>query len=124
MTLHIHPTVSEVTDQQKNLTVSGETDILPLAFSEVRESDSIVRARSGQIIVIGGLMRQSRVDQDFGTPVLGKIPGVGSLFRSKQTSERMTELVILLKPVVVNDDSDWTKMADESLSRIRGTFGN
>ncbi|MEM9333746.1 MAG: pilus (MSHA type) biogenesis protein MshL [Pseudomonadota bacterium] len=124
VTLHIHPTVSEVTDQQKNLTVSGETDILPLAFSEVRESDSIVKARSGQIIVIGGLMRQSRVDQDFGTPVLGKIPGVGNLFKSKRTSEQMTELVILLKPVVVNDDSDWATLADESLSRLRGLSGN
>ncbi len=124
VTLHIHPTVSEVTDQQKNLTVSGETDILPLAFSEVRESDSIVKARSGQIIVIGGLMRQSRVDQDFGTPVLGKLPGVGALFRSKRTSEQKTELVILLKPVVVNDDRDWTNLANDSLSRLRGAGGN
>ena len=41
--LHIHPTVSEVTDQTKELTVSGETDALPLAFSEIRESDSIVQ---------------------------------------------------------------------------------
>ena len=57
--LHIHPTVSEVTDQTKELTVSGETDALPLAFSEIRESDSIVRAKSGQIIAIGGLMRNS-----------------------------------------------------------------
>ncbi|MEM6512218.1 MAG: pilus (MSHA type) biogenesis protein MshL [Pseudomonadota bacterium] len=124
VTLHIHPTVSEVTDQQKNLTVSGETDILPLAFSEVRESDSIVKARSGQIIVIGGLMRQSRTDQDFGTPVLGRLPGVGNLFRSKRTSEQMTELVILLKPIVVNDDKDWATLATDSLSRIRGTSGN
>ena len=57
--LHIHPTVSEVTDQTKELTVSGETDALPLAFSEIRESDSVVKAKSGQIIAIGGLMRNS-----------------------------------------------------------------
>ena len=119
VTLHIHPTVSEVTDQQKNLTVSGETDILPLAFSEVRESDSIVKARSGQIIVIGGLMRNSRFDEDFSTPVLGKIPGVGSLFKSKRSQERKTELVILLKPIVVDDDRVWTQLANESLNRLR-----
>jgi len=120
VTLHIHPTVSEVTDQQKNLTVSGETDILPLAFSEVRESDSIVKAKSGQIIVIGGLMRESRVDQDFRTPVLGRLPGIGNLFRSRSQTEQKTELVILLKPIVVDSDDDWRSVTGESLARMGG----
>jgi type II secretory pathway component GspD/PulD (secretin) len=58
--LHIHPTVSDVTDQQKTLRVRGQIDQLPLALSQIRESDSIVKARSGQVIVIGGLMRETR----------------------------------------------------------------
>lgn len=124
VTLHIHPTVSEVIDQQKVLTVSGETDTLPLAFSEIRESDSIVKARSGQIIVIGGLMRNSMKDESFGTPVLSKIPGVGNLFKSKRSIEQKTELVILLKPIVVDSDDVWTQMADESLQRVQQSFGN
>ena len=124
VTLHIHPTVSDVTDQQKVLTVSGETDTLPLAFSEIRESDSIVKARSGQIIVIGGLMRNSMIDESFGTPGLSKIPGVGNLFKSKRAVERKTELVILLKPIVINSDDDWTQMAGESMQRISDNAGN
>ena len=123
VTLHIHPTVSEVSDQQKILTVSGETDTLPLAFSEIRESDSIVKARSGQIIVIGGLMRNSTTDESFGTPGLSKIPGIGNLFKSKRSVERKTELVILLKPVVIDSDDDWTQMASESLQRIKQNTG-
>ena len=119
VTLHIHPTVSEVSDQQKILTVSGETDTLPLAFSEIRESDSIVKARSGQIIVIGGLMRNSMVDESFGTPGLSRIPGIGNLFKSRRAVERKTELVILLKPIVIDGDETWTRMADESLQRIK-----
>jgi MSHA biogenesis protein MshL len=119
VTLHIHPTVSEVTDQQKILTVSGETDTLPLAFSQIRESDSIVKARSGQIIVIGGLMRSSSVDEDFATPMLSKIPGVGALFKSTRSVQQKTELVILLKPIVVDNDAVWTRLAGESLSRVR-----
>ena len=119
VTLHIHPAVSEVTDQEKRLTVSGETDTLPLAFSQIRESDSIVKARSGQIIVIGGLMRSSSVDEDFGTPMLSNIPGVGKLFKSRRAVERKTELVILLKPIVVDSDKVWSKAASESLERIR-----
>lgn len=120
VTLHIHPTVSEVVDQQKNLTVSGETDILPLAFSEVRESDSIVKAKSGQIIVIGGLMRQTRVDENFGAPGLSRLPGIGGLFKSRRSEARKTELVILLKPIVVEDDADWGTVAHESYSRLGG----
>lgn len=117
--LHIHPTVSEVTDQIKALTVSGETDTLPLAFSVVRESDSIVRAKSGQIIVIGGLMRNSRRTATFSTPFLGSIPGLGRLFRSKRDIERKTELVILLRAIVVDDDRVWTDMTSAALDRIR-----
>jgi MSHA biogenesis protein MshL len=117
--LHIHPTVSEVTDQEKVLTISGETDSLPLAFSEIRESDSIVRARSGQIIVIGGLMRNSSRDETYSTPGLGSIPGIGRLFRSERSVERKTELVILLKPIVVDSDRIWSDLASESMDRIR-----
>ncbi len=124
VTLHIHPTVSEVTDQEKDLTVSGETDTLPLAFSQIRESDSIVKARSGQIIVIGGLMRNSMTDENFGTPGLSKIPGIGNLFKSRRSVERKTELVILLKPIVIDGDDAWTRMADESLQRIKRDSGH
>ena len=117
--LHIHPTVSDVTDQEKMLTIAGETDTLPLAFSEVRESDSIVKARSGQIIVIGGLMRNSSKEEVFATPVLGRIPGLGSLFRSERVVTRKTELVILLKPIVVDDPTAWADIAEQSLRRVR-----
>lgn len=119
VTLHIHPTVSEVTDQIKVLTISGQTDTLPLAVSKIRESDSIVRARSGQIIVIAGLMRTSSSEEVFATPVLSKIPGIGNLFKSKRAVERKTELVILLKPIVVDNDAVWTKMASDALQRIQ-----
>jgi MSHA biogenesis protein MshL len=118
--LHIHPTVSEVTDQNKVVTVSGESDALPLAFSEIRESDSIVKAQSGQIIVIGGLMRSSSRTENFGTPVLSKVPGLGKLFQSKREVETKTELVILLRPIVADSDEVWAAMANESLQRIQG----
>ena len=116
--LHIHPTVSEVTDQQKVITVSGESDTLPLAFSEIRETDTIVRAKSGQIIVIGGLMRTSSRTDVFGIPVLRHIPGIGKLFQSTREIETKTELVILLRPIVVDNDNVWAQVTDASLQRI------
>jgi MSHA biogenesis protein MshL len=116
--LHIHPTVSEVTDQVKELTVSGETDALPLAFSEIRESDSIVRANSGQIIAIGGLMRNALRNSERFTPWFGKIPGLKRVFASTRESEVKTELVILLRPIVVDEDADWPRIIQPAADRL------
>jgi len=114
--LHVHPTISEVTDQTKTLTVDGTVDTIPVALSQIRESDSIVKARSGQLIVIGGLMRQSVTKQDYKTPVLGDVPGLGRLFRSERDQTDTVELVILLRPLVVND-SDWPTLVSEPTQR-------
>jgi MSHA biogenesis protein MshL len=127
VTLHIHPTVSEVTDQTKVLTISGQTDTLPLAFSEIREADSIVKAKSGQIIAIGGLMRRASSRVDFSTPVLGRVPGLRRLFGSTREVEAVTELVILLRPIVVDDDEDWPhsmQPAADRLTALESARGN
>jgi MSHA biogenesis protein MshL len=117
--LHIHPTVSDVTDQTKTLTVAGITDSIPLAFSEIRESDSVVKAHSGQIIVIGGLMRNQRKRTDYQTPYLGSVPVLGNLFKSKHDEMRKTELVILLKPIVIGDDTDWSPLVESGVGAAR-----
>lgn len=118
--LHIHPTVSDVTERIKALTVSGTTDELPLAYSQIRESDSVVKAKSGQLIVIGGLMRSTRKASDYRTPLLGDIPGLGNLFRSQRKNEIKSELVILLRPVVVENDAQWDALVQAPLRRASG----
>jgi MSHA biogenesis protein MshL len=115
--LHIHPTVSQVTSNVQQLTVNGVADSLPLALSQVRESDSVVKARSGQLIVIGGLMQTTRTEQVYKLPGLGDIPVLGNLFRSTQRTEVHSELVILLRPIVLDDDEQWKKLIDEPLDR-------
>lgn len=117
--LHIHPTVSEVTDQTKSFTVAGQEETLPLAFSSVRQTDSFVRARNGQVVVIGGLMRESTTQRRFGTPGLSRIPVLGHAFGSRQEVSVKTELVILLRPTVVEDDESWQRSAADSLERLR-----
>lgn len=118
VTLHIHPSVSKVVDQQKNITVGGVSQQLPLARSTVRESDSIVRARSGQIIVIGGLMQDRTDDQDAKTPLLGDLPLVGGLFKHQKQASQKSELVILLRPLVVAGADDWTRELAQSQQRL------
>ncbi|BBO74770.1 pilus (MSHA type) biogenesis protein MshL [Desulfosarcina widdelii] len=118
VTLHIHPTVSEVTDQTKDITVAGQTQSLPLAYSTVRESDSIVSAASGQVVVIGGLMKSQQQKRDAGVPLLGRLPAIGSLFRQTQSIARKSELVILLRPLVVESGS-WERALSDSRQRFR-----
>ncbi|MEY8878188.1 MAG: type II secretion system protein GspD, partial [Leptothrix sp. (in: b-proteobacteria)] len=80
---------------------------LPLAASTVSETDSIVRVPDGQIVAIGGLMTQQQSRETTGVTGLGQLPVVGGLFRQTSTVQRKRELVILMKPSVIRDDSSW-----------------
>lgn len=111
--LHIHPVVSEVQDQLRVFTVGDENFSLPLALRSIRESDSIVRAANGQVIVLGGLMQENINNVDGKRPFIGDIPVVNTLFRTKNKSRTKTELVILLRPIVV-DDQTWREEVDRS----------
>lgn len=117
--LHVQPTISEVQDQTKLIVVGDRDYRLPLAVSAVRQSDSIVRARSGQLVVIGGLMQESQTRQNARTPLLGDMPLLGSLFRQTRNTGSKTELVILLRPTVVEDASTWDRAAQPRLEETR-----
>jgi MSHA biogenesis protein MshL len=116
--LHIHPVVSEVKDQLKVFTVGNENFSLPLALRGVRESDSIVKAANGQVIVLGGLMTEGSNNQDGKRPILGDVPILNSFFKTKNKSSSKTELVILLKPTVV-DDQVWKDQLQDSQSKMK-----
>ena len=119
--LHIHPAVTEVTDQTKSFTVSGELQELPLAFSSIRESDSIVRAKSGQVVVIGGLIQNDARDRSYGVPWISKIPLLGRLFEHSRIENKRTELVILLRPIVVNTNT-WKNRLDRTSARLEDVW--
>ncbi len=120
VTLHIHPSVSEVTERVKQISLSSNSQLnVPLALSMIRESDSIVRARSGQVVVIGGLMQNQTRDKKSSVPLLGDLPLIGGLFRHTQKVTRKSELVILLRPIVVDSDNVW---ADE-IQKVTTRFG-
>ncbi len=119
ITLHIHPTVSEVVDQNKQINAFGVDQSIPVAFSTIRESDSVVYASSGQLVVIGGLMQETIDKKESGVPVLSDIPGLGALFRHTKSISRKSELVILLRPQVIGSPLDWEASLDASRQRIK-----
>jgi MSHA biogenesis protein MshL len=116
--LHIHPAVSEVTQNSKAFKVADQEFSLPLAVSTIQESDNVVRAANGQIIVIGGLMKEGSTDEDASVPFLGDIPILGNAFKHKRVTRIKKELVILLKPTVVENGQVWETMMQESQDRI------
>ena len=113
--LHVHPSVSAVTTVNTVLNMGAQfgTFNLPLASSTVSETDSIVRARDGQIVAIGGLMRQASFDNESGLPGLSK-----SVFGQISQSNEKRELVILLKPSVVDGDKGWADDIARSRERV------
>jgi MSHA biogenesis protein MshL len=115
--LHIHPSVSLVSTVNKTVDIGngGGTLNLPLASSSISETDSIVRARDGQIVALGGLMRQATYDDRSGLPGLPK-----SIFGQTSQRSEKRELVILLKPTVVDSDKDWS----DDIARSRDRFKN
>ncbi len=99
--LHVHPSVIETEEQTKVVTINQEQLILPLAQSNIRESDTVIQAQSGEIVVIGGLMSTTTTEQTSKTPFVGDVPLLGNLFKNKRESVQKKELVILIKPTVV-----------------------
>ena len=118
--LHIHPSVSDVTEQTKTVITTMGTLTLPLAASNVRESDTVIRAANGQVVVIGGLMQNITQDENSSVPLLGDIPLLGHLFRHTKQVTRKSELVILLKPTVVDEYGQvWQDELGRSSNTIR-----
>lgn len=105
--LHIHPSVIDTEEQNKviDMGTSGGKLELPLAKSSIRESDTVVQANNGDIIVIGGLMKTDKQEIVSKVPLLGDIPWVGEAFTNRRESTKKVELVILLKPTVVEKDT-------------------
>ena len=103
--LHVHPIVSNVQDQLKEIQVGDDNFSLPLALRDVRESDSIVKASTGQIVVLGGLMQETSADVSTKRAWLGDIPVLNIFFKHEKKELRKTELVILMRPIVMDDES-------------------
>jgi len=118
--LHIHPSVSDVVQRNKALTINNQQSNLPLAASSIQESDNVVRAASSQVVVIGGLMKEGTTDENASVPFLGDIPIIGNLFKHKRVTRIKNELVILLKPTIVDvtQSSQWNEMTEGARQRM------
>jgi MSHA biogenesis protein MshL len=117
--LHIHPAVSEVTQSNRVIDLGAQiqTITLPLAKSTVSETDTIVRVVDGNIVAIGGLMKVDARDSSGGLPGISDSGLMGALLRNNSRTMVKKELVILLKPTVIESDRQWGEMLRETRER-------
>jgi MSHA biogenesis protein MshL len=117
--LHVHPSISTVSEKTRIIDLgSGGSLSLPLAASSINESDAIVRVRDGQIVAIGGLMRQRQVGDRSGLPGMADT-AASLLLGHRGRSMTKSELVILIKPTVIRDDRDWLPALQEINQRLQ-----
>ena len=113
--LHVHPSVSAVVERTKVIDLGSLGSYkLPLATSAINETDSIVRVRDGQIVAIGGLMRQETRAERSGVTGLSELPMIGGLFRQTSDVTSKRELVILMRPTVIAEDGSWPQAMSEA----------
>ncbi len=118
ITLHVHTMVNSVVEKMKISQPSTSAVYVPFAVNTINEADSVVRTRDSQVVVIGGLMTERAQDDRDKVPGLGDVPGPGGLFSKGAQKSSKRELVILLKPTVVKDDSNWTADIRATQDRI------
>ena len=83
----------------------------------MQEIDSIIETRSGQAVILGGLI-QDRTSTDIeGVPVLSEMPLIGNLFRQNDDQIFKTELVIMIKATILESPSDSIHNTDRDLYR-------
>jgi MSHA biogenesis protein MshL len=119
--LHVHPAVSVVKEKEKVVDLGATLGQfkLPLASSSVNETDSIVRVTDGNIVAIGGLMSQTQSNDRSQLPAAGDLPLLGHLFGQRDSLLAKRELVILLKPTVIQQDGNWVRDIEQTGERMR-----
>jgi type II secretory pathway component GspD/PulD (secretin) len=92
--MNIHPSVTEKVGESE----SPEGDVAPIL--DVRETNTVVKVKDGQTVVIAGLMQEREKREVTGVPFFEKVPLLGSFFRKTLEEKKKTELVIMLTPEV------------------------
>lgn len=109
--LEIEQTVSSAEDG--GISVAGNPSISERALR------TEVIAQSGQPVLLAGMMQNNSGGGASKVPVLGDIPLLGNLFKSQNRNSRKTELVILITPKVIDDNSQWQSVRDKLSTELK-----
>ena len=106
--LNVRPTITqigrEVADPNPDLRAQGIENLLPVI--RTREIESVLRVKSGHTAILGGLMEDKTAQTRSGVPLLGRVPLLGEVFHNRQEEKQKSELIIFLRPVVMDARAD------------------
>ncbi|HNS44637.1 MAG TPA: secretin N-terminal domain-containing protein [Alphaproteobacteria bacterium] len=122
--MQLRPTVTKISDyvadpgvayvaQQNNINVES---LIPVV--NVQEVDSVLNIKSGEMMVMGGLLQDTTASTQEGVPVASEIPVFGGLFRNQNDNIQKKELVVFLKATILGDPADSIHQTDRELYRI------
>lgn len=117
--LHVHPSVTTVTEVNKQVTYGGSSSTsLPMASISMNETDTLVRIQDGNIVAIGGLMKITSNRASSGLPGTGDVPVLSTLLGNRANTSGKKEVVVLIKPTIIRTAQDW----DTQTQRTRVTL--
>ncbi len=117
--LHVHPSVTTVTEKTKQIDLGSVGNFrLPLASSNVNETDTLVRVQDGNIVAIGGLMQIESNRSASGLPGSTSSPFFGTLLGNRSNSGRKKEVVVLIKPTIIRTAQDWEAQTQRSRAAL------
>ncbi len=124
VSMAVRPTVTRIVDSKPDPAVQYITTTNDITGVEslvpelnVQEIDSVIQVRSGQPVIMGGLLQDRIEGNQSGVPVVSEVPVVGALFRDHYDRVQKTELVILLKATILNAPEDSVHDTDRDLYR-------
>jgi type IV pilus assembly protein PilQ len=106
ITLEVSPEVSSSSDKVTFSTGSGAAGAnFDIPIIDTRQATTTVLIKSGNTLAMGGLLREDVSERYSKVPVMGDVPGLGALFRSKNLERRKRNLLVFLTPIIVNPES-------------------
>lgn len=107
-------------DITQDITDVGEVDSATGQRSFLqRKIKSNIAVQSGETIVLGGLIRDNKTEGESGVPVLKNLPIIGNAFNGKSRNGKRTELLVLITPTAIKDQSGLVKTGKEMRDRMK-----
>ncbi len=127
VTLAVNPSISEIV-AVRSLVVQGvgnsggASATLPVV--DRRDLDAVVRLKSGETLVLAGIIRSKEGVDDRGVPWIRKIPFLGNFFTKKEKTKTHTELAIFITPTLIDDSEQMAVQRDVSEKRLEKAGAN
>jgi general secretion pathway protein D len=116
VTMTVHPEISDRAPESESVQI---TEGVTSPTFNVNYADTVVAARNGQTVVIGGLIREQEEETVEKIPLLGDIPIIGAAFSNTVKAKTRRELMIFLTPFVAHTSAELEEIAELEKAKLK-----